>query len=254
MKDHPLFCDDDSENAGKDIRFINAVKFIGNKRMSLSDQWEPQDLMTIQQVYDAIGPGDFELVGRDATGKAVARARIAMEPKKGEPPQMPKEPTPAAPVAPSPAPANVMQFGATSIPVGSDPTTAFQNNAQNAAAQREDSRHQLAMTVQMFGEFSKAQVNLVNGMFAALAGSQRGTGDVGERAVDLVLKGVELATGLREGAEDAKVKPPEEPQEKPMDWTATTQNVVESLKVVRDIASLGGIGSGSSPVIPPEQT
>lgn len=260
MKAHPLFCDDenDIDRLAQDIEFINIIRLQGGKRIGLPNQWEPEQLQSLQDVYDAVGgPGDYELIGRDKKMRIVLRERINLEAPKGyERPAQPATPingnaVPPMPPLPVQPGVPMMNLGSIQIPAGVDPHIAMMMfNAQLAQIDKDQARgdaraHEVQM-VQMFTAFSNNQTALVTGLVGALA--NRGS-PTGENAADTFIKGVDVAVQLVAGMkEGTNIAPPEQTPT----WAETTKNIVESLKVVKDIASLGNSAPGA-PIIPPNE-
>lgn len=265
MKNHPLFNDDPEniERATRDIGFINIYEFQGSKRVALTNQWEPEELQTLEDLYAAVGAGNFELIGRDRIKKTIVdRAMIALKAPKNaqnqdhsdEPPQNRYRPEP--PAAPAVPTVPSMQGGGITIPPGTDPTMAMfmmlvttqqQQNAAQLAAQREDSRINMQSMTQLLVGFTSAQAQMVTGLAGALNGGARAPGD--GSSADAFMKGVEtmgnLVQGLREGSEEAEPKA--------LNIGEVAKNIADSLGAVRDIAkATSGVTSGTAgAVIPP---
>jgi hypothetical protein len=264
MKSHPLFNDDPDniDRMSRDIGFINIYEFQGSKRVALTNQWEPEELQTLEDVYAAVGAGNFELVGRDALNKRIVdRQMIALKPPRGATQERsPVEDAPRnfrpEPAAPAVQSAPTMQGGGFSIPSGMDPTMAMflmltQSQTQQAQAQlnaqREDARAANATMAQLFGLFTQSQASMVTGLASALGGNRGGAPEVG--AADAFMKGVEtmgsLMAGVKEGAAEVA-------EEKPLNLGDIAKNIADSLGAVRDISrtASGMTGAPIDPGIP----
>ena len=267
MKDHPLFNDDpnDIERRERDIGFINIVEFDGSKKTTLPNQWEPEELQTAEDVYNAVGgPGRFELVGRDVkTKRVVDRCLIILKAKNGTNAAQP--PAPAAQPEERPrssASQPVIQAGGMVIPAGMDPSLAMvlslvasQNQQSQAmlAAQREDNKNYMAQQVQLMLGMTNANTQLVTGLVSGLTQAFSGRpgqqGGGSDNAAEAFIKGVEtmvqLHAGMKEGEQDGK---PAEPN----NWTQISQNIVESIRGIRDVAQFTNAAAGAvAPQVPP---
>jgi len=266
MKNHPLFNDDPDnlDRMSRDIGFINIYEFQGSKRVALTNQWDPEELQTLEDVYAAVGAGNFELVGRDALNKRIVdRQMIALKSPRGAAPEKPQSEEPQRayrpePVAPAQPSQPMMQGGGFSIPSGMDPTMAMflmltQSQSQQAQAQlqaqREDARAANATMAQLFGLFTQSQASMVTGLASALGGNRGGSGSGEVGAADAFMKGVEtmgsLMAGVKEGAAEAN-------EEKPLNLGDIAKNIAESLGAVRDISrtASGMTGAPIEPGIP----
>lgn len=271
MINHPLFNDDtsDAEKQTRDIGYINIYEFQGSKRVALVNQWDPETLTTIEDLYDAVGAGHFELVGRDArTKKIVDRVTYTLKHPKGfEPaptnaaparqqPQTRPDPEPQPPAA---APQPTMVGNGIVIPQNMDPNAAMiltlvmsqgQLAQQQTAAQREDSRfHAQQMSEMMLG-FTRANTEMVVGLVQGLAGRSGASGE--DRTADAFIKGVEtmvnLSAGLREGQGEGN---PGDPPQQPTQWSEVVKNIAEGIKNLRDVVQVANAAAPGGPVVPP---
>lgn len=256
MKDHPLFNDDenDIERRARDIGFINIHEFKGGKRVTLPQQYEPEELTTAECVFNAVGYGRFELVGRDSqTKRVVDRVLINLDPPKGEaaPPKRADPPASPPPAAAAPAPFPAMQVGGMVVPANMDPSLAMflamatnqtQMLAQMLVAQREDSKIAMASNVQLMLGMSENTTRLITGLAGALGGRPNGGP---EGAAEAFIKGVETMGSLMQGVKEGNA----ETEGKPTDWGEIAKSVVESVKTIRDISQMSA--TGAPPVVPP---
>jgi len=258
VKAHPLFCDDqdDVERASRDIGFINIYRFTGSKKIALPNQWDPEQLQTVDDVYQAVGAGDFELVGRDTRTKQIlVRQRVAIEAPKGAEPEMPApQAAPVAQAIPPAMAAGMMQLGAIQIPSGVDPHVAMmmftaQLNQIEKEQSRADARAHEGSLVAMFTAFTNSQTAMVTGLVGALAG--KANAPTGENTTEAILRGIELANDLRAGMKDGA-----EDNAKTESWAKTIQAAAEGIGALRDVAKAVGANPGATApggvVVPPE--
>lgn len=259
MINHPLFNDDDSneEKQARDIGYLNIRQFEGSRGVMLVGQWEPEQLQTAEDIYNAVGAGHFELIGRHArTNKIVDRVSITVKMPRSvnEPPPKPEPRNPELrlePQAPPPPPS--MQAGGIVIPPGMDPQTAMMvtmmalGNQQNAAqlqAAREDSRHHSAMQTQLMLGLVQSFSSMTTGLATALSGG--GAQRAPDNTLDAVLKGIDLVTnlqaGMKEGAEEVG---------KPTPWNEVTRNIADGIRNIVEVAKVANAASPSGPVVPP---
>jgi flagellar motor protein MotB len=149
-----------------------------------------------------------------------------------------------------------MNLGGLQLPPNIDPNLALmmlnaQFAKQDKEAQREDSRHNMSTLVTILTTFADNQTKMMTSFVAALAQNQHSAPPVSssENTAEAFVKGVEVAANLMQGANEARV--PAEAQTPT--WPETTKNIVDALKVVRDLSSLGTAAT-NAPVIPPEGT
>jgi hypothetical protein len=262
MKEHPLFCDEDSndERRSRDIGYINIYRFQGSKRAALPNQWDPEQLQTIEDVYREVGAGQFELVGREGrTKQVVDRVMLHIESPRGE------TPPPAAQAAQQPAQQQPQQqpgppqmnIGGMQIPSNMDPHVAMfvsvlHSNATQSAAQvqaaREDNKNFQSTLTQLMLGFTNSQTQMVTGLVSGLAGAfghAPQQANQTDRITDAFLKGVELVgeikSGMKEGSEAPK---------QATDLGAVVQNVAQSISAIRDIAAAAN-AAPMAPIVPP---
>jgi|WetSurMetagenome_2_1015567.scaffolds.fasta_scaffold56821_2 hypothetical protein len=261
MINHPLFNEDDTneERASRDIGYINIRQFEGSRSVMLVGQWEPAELQSTEDVYNAVGAGHFELIGRHARTKRIIdrvlmtikvprAAGSAPEPEpRGQPRQPPEPPAPVIQQPP------MMQAGSIVIPPGMDPQTVMMvlSSQQNAAllqAQREESRFNASQLTQIMVGFTNAQTQMVTGLVSGLAGMMGHTQPQGgaNGTVDGFLKGIEimadLKAGMKEGAEN---------EGKPTQWNEVTRNIADGIRNIVEVAKVAQATAPSGPVVPP---
>lgn len=266
MINHPLFNenDGDEERASRDIGYINIRQFVGSKPVTLTNQWDPEELQTSEDLFNAVGAGKFELIGRHAlTKRVVDRVVIEIQPAKGV-----AAPTPQAQQqqphqgwqAPDPhqqqqqqqpTPQPNMVAGGIVIPPGMDPSMAMiitmitastQTTNQMMMAQREDARFSMQQLTTMMLGFTESQARMVTGLVSGLAG--RPPGGAGSESTEAFLKGVELMADIKAGVSEGSG------EQKPTGWSEIAQNIAESLRAVRDIATLTSTTPAAA-VVPP---
>lgn len=258
MINHPLFNEDDDneERASRDIGYINIRQFEGSRGVMLTGQWEPDELMTHDDVYNAVGVGHFELIGRHSrTKKIVDRVLITIkiprapgspaEPEQRAAPRPQFEQQPAIPMPPA------MQAGTISIPPGMDPQTVLMVLNQQAQmaqlqAQREDSRfHSESQTRLMIG-LTQSMAQMTTGLAAALGGRAAPAESTGAGVVDGFLKGIEIMADLKAGMKEG-----EEAAEKPSDWGQITANIAEGIRNIAQVAKIANVVTPVDPIVPP---
>lgn len=269
MKDHPLFNEDpnDTERRSREIDFINIYQFVNGKRTAISSEWEAEQLQTIADVFEAVGEGNFELVGRENQRKRVVdRVLVNIKAPRGAAPTPSQSSrsdasNPAAQQPPAAAASPgipTMQIGAMAIPAGMDPTTAMmlalfhtseQRNAAQLQAQREDSRLYIQQQTNLMIEFSKANASLLGSLVSGLAqfaghGPAASPG-VTEIAANSFIKGVEVITDLKAGIAEGSGA-----QSAPTDWSTVSANIVQGLRTLKDVAAVANAPPGVPPGVP----
>jgi len=252
MKNHPLFNANETTSARQniDISYINITQFETGRRITLTNQWAPEELLTWEQLYEAVGnvPGHFELVARDSRGKVVDREQVRLKP--------PGSQFEARPINGQAPPASMPESASSpAIPASVDPMTAMmmimqQNNQQlrQDAISREANQSQLMLGIM------QANVNLTTGLIQGLSGFVKPPELPSvDRSTEAFLKGAEAISGLMAGVRDAagggQPGAPQEPQGPPLDWTQVSKNILDSLKQVADIAR--ATAGKELPIIPP---
>lgn len=257
MKDHPLFNDDpnDTERRSRNIDFINVHQWINGKKQTLHMQWEPEDLLTIADVYAAVGEGHFELVGRENEKKRVVdRTALIIKPPRSNgqsaapngtatQPQQPGAPAaPAAPAVP------VMNLGNIQIPPNMDPNmvmmlvmlntqqqqsdAAQRSHQAQIAAQREDSRLFMQAQTQLMIGLANSSAQMLTGLIQGI-GSFIPKGAAGsEGTAEAFIKGIETMTELHAGIKEGQ------DAGKPMDWNTVSGNIVAGIKTLKEVAAL----------------
>lgn len=265
MKDHPLFNDDpnDTERRSRNIDFININQWStnqhGGKKQSLNVQFEAADMLTVSDVFEAVGEGQFELVGRENEKKRVVD-RVAITIKRPGNAQPTTNGTQAQqaqqaaqqPVA-SPLPSvPTMNLGTMQIPSGMDPNmamilamfhTSAQQTAGQLAAQREDARTYMQAQTQLMIGMANSNAQLITGLLQGIGQMVRPTGVGAEGTAEAFIKGIETMTelhaGIKEGQESGK----------PTDWTTVSGNIVAGIKTLKEVAAI--TSTPGAPVVPP---
>lgn len=267
MKDHPLF-NEDPENIdrrSRDIGYINIVKFNGTRKQTFPNQWEPETLMSVEDVYNAVGAGRFELIGRDLVKKFIVdRTMLEISDPDGNvpnapPPNGPQNPAHQVPQQqyqpPQPAPAQqqfppipTAQGPGIQIPTGTDPTTALmlifmQTQMENQKAAREDARFQASL------QMTAMQTNMqtMASMVGALSG-RPGAPTGADNSAESLLKGVELMSNLYAGINEGGGLGG---QKQALDWGAISTNIAQSIRGIVDITKATGAAGVGAPIIPP---
>lgn len=270
MRDHPLFNDDpnDTDRRTRSIDFINIHQWINGKKQAVPNQWEAEELLTIADVFAAVGEGQFELVGRENEKKRVVD-RVALTIKAprgsaaatGNGAQPAQQPQPAAAAAPAVTAIPMMQVGNIQIPPGMDSNmvmmlvmlnaqqqqSVMQQNTMTAqmAAQREDSRNFMQVQNQLMLGLTQSTASMVTGLLQGIGSLiPRGSNGGAEGTADAFIKGIETMTelhaGIKEGTEAGK----------PTDWKEVTGNIVTGIKALKDVAAITN-SAPAGPVVPP---
>jgi len=263
MINHPLFNENDGneDRAARDIGYINIRQFQGSKAITLPNQWDPEELQTVEDLYNAVGVGRFELIGRHAlTKRVVDRTVIEIQLPKGA--GAPAEPMPQQqqarwqapePQQPQQPTTPTMVAGGLQIPPGMDPqmammiammTTSQQTTNTMIMGSREDAKFYAAQQTELMLGFTRAQAEMITGLVGALAGG-RGGGGSGE-STEAFLKGVELMADIKAGMREGDPSN----EEKTPGWGEIAKNIAESLRAVKDIASITS-SAPAAPVIDP---
>lgn len=266
MINHPLF-NLEGEDSKKDIVFINIRRFLpGNKIETLTNQWEPEQLQTPLDVFEAVGgvEGSYELIGRGGKQQVLARERITIKAPTGyippaPPPQQPQQPQQATmgPAVP------MMQAGGLAIPANMDPNTAMiismmamnnqQANAQllaqrqDAAAANQNAIAQSQNMMQMMLGMQQNTTALMTGMFGALApvlGNRPAGTEGSEAAKSGFLQGIEIMAALKQGVDEAAGK------QGTVDWATVSSNIMQGLKSLGEIVKTTA-GTPGQPKVPP---
>ena len=283
MKNHPLFNDstDDSSTAierqKKEICYINIQQIMpGNKRITLTNQWEAEQLVTPLDVFQAIGEmeGDYELIGRGNHNQIVDRARINVRAPIGWRPgvghplygKQQEQPPPAQAPAPVGAPAGPMMTapGGLLIPANMDPNVAMmismmalnsQRDAENARQQQQAFQFQSQQmmqisqqNLQMMQASQQNTTNLIGSLVSNLApllAARSGGGGSESGAETGFVKGVEVMAALKEGVDSAVNKGQ-------TDWAQVAQHVSTGIRGLAEIAKqTAPAAAPAAPVVPP---
>lgn len=245
MKDHPLFNDDpnDTERRSRNIDFINIHQFVNGKRQIIPNQFEADQLLTVADVFEHVGAGNFELIGRENDRKRVVdRSMLTIKPLPGTQATSttaPRTETTPTPVTPNP----VMNLGNIQIPPGMDPTmsmmlvlmhTSQQQMAAMLAAQRADSQAFMAAQQQLMLGLASNNTNLITGLLSGIGSMVSGGsgGSSTDRTAEAFIKGIETMTdlhaGIQEGQEGGK----------PTDWATVSSNIVQGIRTLKDVAAI----------------
>jgi len=267
MIDHPLFNfenPDDAEKRKRNIAYINIMYCEpGKKKITLTNQWEPEELLTPAQVLEAVGgvEGTYELIGRGPKHSVVDRQYLTLGVPKGAARPAQAAAPPAAANAPSPSGvfSTPMQAGGLLIPSNMDPTTAMiismmalqnQQNAQNAAAQQQQAQFQMQQIVTMMGASQASTTSLIGTLataFAPVLASHAGAPTAAPGSSEAgFLKGIEIMAALKEGVDQAKNGAGQ------ADWGTITSNVLKSFQSLAEVAkTTASAAPPPAPVVPP---
>jgi hypothetical protein len=268
MINHPLFNvdDDDPERAKKNIHYINIREFKpGNKTETLTNQWEPEQLLTPSDVFMAVGhEGSFELVGRGPKHQVVDRQYITVKAPAGwqqQPGAMPQQ-SQVPQGQPTVGSTPLMQAGGLLIPSNMDPSVAMivsmmtmqqaQTQQQMIAQQQSAERQQ-----QLSAQASQNMIQMMLGMqqnttqligsaltsLAPLLVSSRAPGD-SNNAENGFLKGIEIMAAVKEGIDGAGKGPT-------TDWGAVSGNIMAGIKALAEVAKQTAGAQAAPPVVPP---
>jgi len=263
MIDHPLFNFEDETNTDRrkrNICYINIAQLAqGKKPVTLTNQWEPEQLLTPMDLFEAVGcvEGTYELIGRGQKHQILDRQTINVKapigwvpPPNRQPPAPPANPQPnATPAAP---PVAMMQAGGIMIPANMDPMVAMvisliasQGQQANAQLARQDAQAQFAQSQQMQLMLGMSQntTAMMTGLFTGLAPilSGHGNGAAPGGTQDGFLKGVEIMAALKEGIDQAK-------SGGNTDWSVVSTNIAQSIKGLVEVARTT---AGTTPPAPP---
>jgi hypothetical protein len=283
MKNHPLFNDatDDSptsvDRAKREIVFINIQQILpGNKRITLTNQWEAEQLLTPLDVFEAVGSmeGEYELKARGERNQIVdsmrlnVRAPIGWKPPIGHP-LYGKENQPQAPPAPAPAPtgpatAVPMQAGGLIIPANMDPMMAMIVSMMALNSQRDQAASAQQMQMAQFQMQQMVAMNAASGQqiissnanmtnligtlataFAPVFANRGGVVGSESGAETGFVKGIEIMAALKEGVDSAS-------KAGQTDWAVFAQHVAAGIKGLADVAkATAPVAAPAGPVVPP---
>jgi hypothetical protein len=248
MIDHPLFNfedPDDTEKRKRNIAYINIMACEpGKKKITLTNQWEPEELQTPADVLEAVGGvyGTYELIGRGTKHQIMDRQMISLGAPKGHVP-----PPPPAPAQPPPPPvvtmaqAPTMQASGIIIPSTMDPNVAMVISMmamQNQNAQF-NAQNQTAMITGLATAFAPViGAALSRPGVAGAPGSQ-------QAAESGFLKGIEVMAALKEGVDSANKGPA-------TDWGTVSGQIAQAVKGLVEVArTTAGTPAPAAPVVPP---
>lgn len=261
MKNHPLFGVDDAEDAPireKDIRYINImVVEPGKKKVTLTNQWEPEELLTPMQVLEAVGgvEGTYELIGRGHNHQILGRQYITLKAPKGYVPPFapPAPPAPAEAQPTATVAGGVMQMpGGIIIPSNMDPNMAMiismiaaQGTQAQAAAERQERAAQFTMQMQSQSQDRTMQmiVGLATAIVPAITSRPGAVGvDTGHSEAGF-LKGIEVMAALKEGVDGAN-------KGGATDWGTVATQVAQAVQGLASVAKATA-PAAAAPVVPP---
>lgn len=224
--------DEDKPTLDLGIEVVNVRKCIDGRWTSIPRQYDVGSMSTEVQLFNELGPGSYELIGRNQKGQIVRRPKITIAPPPGWVP-------PAPPAAPPPVGAPVPTMGGSpdnqilvaiiglmgqNMAATSQMVTAMlQMNGQN-------SREHVAAMGQMFNGFATAQTSLLERVMANAGGKD---------PQDAFLKGVETAAEIRRGADESR----NGEQSEGAGLVETVQAVAQGV----DLAQKMGILPGATP-------
>lgn len=261
MLNHPLFnSDSDPERAKLDIDYINVRRFVGGgKSEMLTNQWDPEQLQTPLDVFNAVGQieGRYELIGRNRQNRIVDREVINIKAPLGfqgtRPPEVPQ--AQSAPSVPTAQSVPVMSAGGLLIPATMDPNMAMMISMMTMQSQqtqammqqaRQDAQNASNQLMQMFlamQQNSSGTMQAAITAFAPLLAQRAAGGENSAGTQEGFLKGIEIMAAIKEGIDGAS-KPGAA-----TDWGTVSQNIVGGLKSLADIAKASA-SSGPTPAIP----
>lgn len=279
MKNHPLFNDetDDSPEAvrrrDREIVFINIQQILpGNKRITLTNQWEAEQLQSPLDVFEAVGQmeGEYELKARGTRNQIVdavrlnVRAPIGWTPPVGHPlygkqQQQHEQPQPApAPVSAAQPTSVPMQAGGLIIPANMDPNMAMivsmmalnsQRDQENARQNMQMAQFQMQQMVAMMGASSNTMTTLIGTLataFAPVLASRPGAVGGSETGAETgFVKGIEVMAALKEGVDSAT-------KAGQTDWSQFAAHVAAGIKGLAEVAKATAPASApAAPVVPP---
>jgi hypothetical protein len=265
MIDHPLFNSDnpdDKERRKVNIAYINIRSCEpGKKKVTLTNQWEPEELQTPSDVLEAVGnvEGTYELVGRGTKNQVIDTQMITLRAVKS-PAQTAAaaaaaamaaaaiQQPPAQPQVPQPPALPLMQAGGIVIPSNMDPTMAMIISMMAFNSQQQAAASQLMMQVM---QHNGTQLTTLIGTLATafapvLAGHGNGGAGAAPGATESgFLKGIEIMAALKEGVDGAT-------KQGTTDWGAVTNNVMNAFQSLAQVAkATAGAPAPAAPVVPP---
>lgn len=279
MINHPLFnleTDDldpkrAQEKRGRDIVYVNIRQLNGGKWSSLTNQWAPEELLTVGALYEAVGnvDGQYELIGRGHKNEVIDRQMHVLKGPRGSAAQAAPAPAPAAPSGP---PAMVpMQAGSLVIPANMDPNMAMvismmtlqsQQNQQAQQAQLAQAQRsaELQMQQQQFQSQQataqhQANMQMLTGLATVIvpaltthaAGGAGGAGGA-EIAQQAFLKGVETLLDFKKGVDEST-------SGGKTDWNVISANIANGFKSLSEVVKTTvGPTTPAPPVVPPGGT
>ena len=249
MIDHPLFNSDNPEDVEKRKRNICYINIMvcepGKKKVTLTNQWEPEELQTPADILEAVGGvgGTYELIGRGQKHQIIDRAMFTLKGPKDHAPPAPAQAQaqPATPPAVTMAPAPTMQAQGIIIPSNMDPNVAMVISMmamQNQNAQF-NAQNQTAMITGLATAFAPVIGAAMSRPGMAGAPGSQGAAEAG------FLKGIEIMAAVREGMDSANKGPA-------TDWGSFSANVVQAVKGLVEVArTTSGSPAPAAPVVPP---
>jgi hypothetical protein len=196
-----LFQSDDDDKAMqtklRSIEMVSVRQFVQGQANSIPRKYAITEMNTVEQLFAELGAGSFEVIGRDQSRQIVRRMKHVVAPPPGYvPPHAPPEPPTfqPQPVQVSGGSGDnqvliaIIQLMGSQMQMTAQMVTGMlQMNGQN-------SREHVQAMGQMFSGFSTAQTSLLEKVMA---------GSAGKDPQDAFLKGIEAATEIRRGIDDA---------------------------------------------------
>lgn len=219
------------------IEYVNVRQSIDGVWSSIPQQFTIDELGTIEQLHAALGPGSYELFARNGrNSRLIAKPRVVVAPGPGESVRARRGQEPMQPLPPS-------------AETGSDRLLMFmvqmsqQQAQQNAAmmqammgmitgvltAGNANSDKYTQQMAQMFTSFGTQQTSLLQSVM------QRGQSSDPQ---EMFLKGIETASELRRGADEARVD------------VSTTDELQQTMGMIAQGVDLYGKLKGGAPPEP----
>lgn len=244
MKDHPLFPPGDDDESPPDIGKITVCRKEGARNVTIPRQFEPEELVSLEQIHESFGGGTYELFGRTLNGKRIAAKRVyelpgPSRPLTGEPTATQSTPTvhasgggdtasllltlmTAQQHATAAQSASMLAFLGTIMQSQNQMVMAMMSKDSEAA------RNHIAQMQSLFQGFAGNQAELFKTMAEA-----KGAG--APDAFKAFEKGLEFATEMSARDDDKD------------DGDSTMSEIQQGLSMVQQLDSLTKGGGGSAP-------
>lgn len=266
MRNHPLFCSEAEEEDPRrniEISYVNIVRFANGKKETLANQWQPEQLLTPMDLFEAVGrvEGSYELIGRGTRNQVVDRQLVTLRAPPGgysAPPQAPMPAQSPAQTPASPPSPGVMNLGnGLVMPSNIDPNLAMMmsimamnQQAQFQAAQSAAAMQQQTMQtiVTMMGGFQASQTGLLGSLATAFAPALAARTAPAANNDPLAtengfLKGIQVMAALRQGFDEAN--------KSGSNWEGVTGNIAKAVQHLAEVAKTAASGGAPDVVIPP---